>query len=155
MLRSLLHRIDPGRVIMAGVAAGIAYLLMQAADLRIFKLHTDDTQLLGRVFSANPRRSRTIGTAIHFINAIGLAHVYALVRHLLPGPSWLKGTFFALTEHTILWPISLLLDHYYSGRQDGTLARYNAVIPFIQGVLRHIAYGAVLGWLYSPPAREE
>src|SRR5690348_919105 len=144
----LLATIKPGRAVMAGLAGGFAYLIEQSIDLRVFRVNVDDIQLLGRFFSSNPRVWPAIGLAIHCFNAISLACVYALLGRYLPGPGWLRGIIFAQIENTLLWPITLILDRYHPGRKAGTLAAYNAPVPFLQGILRHLAYGAVLGLLY-------
>lgn len=144
----LLSTIKPGRVVIAGLAGGFAYLVEQAIDLRVFRVHTDDLQLLGRFFSPNPRVWQMVGFGLHCFNAVGLAGIYALFGRFLPGPGWLRGIMFAQIENTLLWPLALLLDRYHPGRKAGTLATYNAPIPFLQGILRHLAYGVVLGILY-------
>lgn len=140
---------DPRRAALAGALGAAAYLAEMAGDLALLGCPTNDLKLLGRPFSAHPRRWPAIGVAIHFANGVALAQVYAAVGHRLPGPSWLRGTLFTLVENTVFWGLVPLLDRYHPAIRAGELPRMNRPVPFAQQVLRHLAYGAVLGAVYG------
>lgn len=140
---------DPGQAALAGALGAVAYLAEMAIDLRAIPCPTNDLMLLGRPFSANPRVWPALGTVIHLFNGVALAQVYGAVGRRLPGPPWVRGAVFALIENALFWGIVPLLDRYHPAIQSGELPMMNRPVPFIQQVLRHIAYGVVLGAVYG------
>ncbi len=145
---------DPGRAALAGALGAAAYLAEMAVDLALIDCPTNDLKLLGRPFTANPRLWPVVGTAIHFANGVALAQVYAAAgRHRLPGPPWLRGTVFTLIENMLLWGLVPLFDRYHPAIRAGELPKMNHLVPFAQQVLRHLAYGAVLGAVYGDGRR--
>ncbi len=140
---------DPGRAALAGALGAAAYLAEMAVDLALIDCPTNDLMLLGRPFSANPRVWPWLGGAIHFGNGVALAQLYGLVGGRLPGPPWLRGIVFTLIENTLLWGLVPLFDRYHPAIRSGELPKMNRPVPFAQQVLRHIAYGAVLGAVYG------
>ena len=140
---------DPGRAALAGALGAAAYLGEMAIDLRLIDCPTKDLMLLGRPFSASRRVWPLLGTAIHFFNGVALAQVYGAVGGRLPGPPWLRGTVFTQIENSLFWGLVPLLDRYHPAIRSGELPKMNRPIPFAQQVLRHIAYGAVLGAAYG------
>ena len=140
---------DPARAALAGALGAAAYLAEMAVDLALIDCPTNDLMLLGRPFSANPRVWPWLGGTIHFGNGVALAQVYGLVEGRLPGPPWLRGVVFTLIENTLLWGLVPLFDRYHPAIRAGELPKMNRPIPFAQQVLRHIAYGAVLGVVYG------
>ena len=139
----------PGRAALAGALGAGAYLAEMAVDLALIDCPTNDLMLLGRPFSANPRVWPWLGGAIHFGNGVALAQLYGLVGGRLPGPPWLRGVVFTLIENTLLWGLVPLFDRYHPAIRAGELPKMNRPVPFAQQVLRHIAYGAVLGAVYG------
>ena len=121
---------------------------MLEADLRLTGRNVDDLMILGHPFVADPKRARALGAAIHAVNSVGLAMMYALVEPRLAGPPWWKGVLFANVENLLLYPITVFEDHHPAVR-DGLVDRYLNWPAFWQSVPRHIAYGAVLGVLYE------
>jgi hypothetical protein len=112
----------------------------------------DDLVILGRQFISNPNHARVVGGMIHAVNSVGLAALYALVEPRLPGPPWVRGVLFSNIENIVLYPITMFEDHHPAVR-DGQVDRYFNWPAFWQSVPRHIAYGAVLGTLYSRRGR--
>jgi hypothetical protein len=105
---------------------GAAFVAVLEADLRLTGRNVDDLMILGRPFTEDPTKARAVGMAIHVVNSLALASLYATLEGRLPGPGWVKGVIFANVENVILyWP------------------------AFWQSVPRHIAFGVVLGVLYD------
>lgn len=133
----------------AGIAGGVAYLAAMKADLALTENDTDDLVMLGGLFTTDRRAARRLGVAMHACNSMVAGIVYAgAARDLLPGPEWLRGTAFAIVENTALYPLALLEDLHPAIR-EGRLARYWTWTSFLQGTGRHVAFGAVMGVVYS------
>lgn len=138
----------PVAATVSGLAAGVAFLLVLEADLRLTGRNVDDLILLGRPMVRDPKHARRAGLAIHLVNSIALAQVYRLVENRLPGSPSVKGMTFANIENVLLYPATYLEDLHPAVR-DGQVDRYFSWPAFWQSVPRHIAYGAVLGSLYA------
>ena len=148
MLSKKVRRLDPTATVASGLAAGLAFVAVLEADLRLTGRNVDDLIVLGRPLVKEPKNARTVGAAIHMFNAVALAGVYALVEHRIPGPPWWRGVVFANVENAILYPLTILEDRHPAIR-DGQVDRYFNWPAFWQSVPRHLAYGAVLGSLYG------
>lgn len=142
------HALDPNAVAVSGIAAGAAFAAVLEADLRYTGRNVDDLIVLGRLFVGNPKNARAVGVAIHMLNSLALASLYAVLEQRIPGPPWLKGVVFANVENLILYPVTVFEDIHPAIR-DGQVDRYFNWPAFWQSVPRHIAYGAVLGILYG------
>jgi hypothetical protein len=140
--------LDPKAVMIAGLTAGAAFVAVLEADLRLTGRNVDDLMILGRPFAEEPTKARAIGAAIHAVNSLALATLYATLEPRLPGPAWLKGVVFANVENVILYPITVFEDIHPAIRL-GEVDRYFTWPAFWQSVPRHIAFGAVLGVLYE------
>lgn len=139
---------EPKTILVSGLAAGAAFALVLEADLRLTGNNVDDLLVLGSPFVADPKNARRLGGAIHAVNSVALAALYGQVRHWLPGPPWLRGVIFANVENLILYPITVL-ENLHPAVRTGLVDRYRTWPSFWQSVPRHIAYGAVLGILFS------
>lgn len=137
----------------AGLAGGAAFALVLEADLRLTGNRVDDFAVLGRPFVRDPGAAHAVGAAIHAINSVALAQVYALLEPRIPGSPWQKGVIFANVENLLLYPITIFEDLHPS-RRDGQVDSYVTWPSFLQSVPRHIAYGAVLGVIYDRLMRE-
>jgi hypothetical protein len=135
-------------VAVSGLAAGAAFVAVLEADLRLTGRNVDDLLILGRPFTEDPTKARAVGTAIHAVNSLVLASLYAALERRLPGPGWLKGVIFANVENVILYPITRFEDVHPAIR-TGQVDRYFNWSAFWQSIPRHIAFGAVLGVLYD------
>jgi hypothetical protein len=140
--------LDPKAVAISGLAAGAAFVAVLEADLRLTGRNVDDLMVLGSPFVAEPVKARALGGAIHTVNSIALASLYAMLERRLPGPAWVKGVIFANVENLILYPITRFEDLHPAIR-TGLVDRYFTWPAFWQSVPRHIAYGLVLGVLYE------
>ena len=142
------RQLDLRAVAVSGLAAGAAFVAVLEADLRLTGRNVDDLMILGRPFVADPARARAVGGAIHAVNSLALAGLYAILERRIPGPAWLKGVVFANLENVILYPITRFEDIHPAIR-TGQVDRYYNWPAFWQSVPRHIAFGAVLGLLYD------
>src|SRR5829696_5512282 len=105
-----IRQIDPKAVTISGLVAGAAFVAVLEADLRLTGRNVDDLMVLGRPFVEDPTKARAVGGAIHVINSLALASLYAMLERRLPGPAWLKGIIFANVESVVLYPITVLED---------------------------------------------
>jgi hypothetical protein len=140
---------DPQAATVAGVAASAVYLAEMAVDLPLLDCPTNDLLLLGGPFSRDRRVWPLLGTALHFTFGVALAQVYSAAGRRLPGPPWLRGVTFTMIENLLLWGAIPLFDRFHPAIRRGDLPKMNRPIPFLQQVLRHIAYGATLGIVYE------
>jgi hypothetical protein len=143
-----MREFDPKAVAVTGLAAGVTFVAVLETDLRLTGRNVDDLMVLGRPFTEEPAKARAIGGAIHVVNSIALASLYAVLERRIPGPAWLKGVIFANVENVILYPITRLEDIHPAIRL-GQVDRYFNWPAFWQSVPRHVAFGAVLGILYD------
>jgi hypothetical protein len=140
--------LDPKAVAISGLAAGAAFIAVLEADLRLTGRNVDDLMVLGSPFVAEPAQARALGGAIHAVNSLALASLYAMLERRLPGPAWLKGVVSANAENLILYPVTRFEDLHPAIR-TGLVDRYFTWPAFWQSVPRHIVYGLVLGVLYE------
>ena len=117
------RKLNPTAAVASGIAAGLAFVAVLEADLRLTGRNVDDLTVLGRPLVKEPKNARIVGAAIHMLNAVALAGVYALVEHRIPGPPWWKGVVFANVENVILYPLTILEDRHPAIR-DGQVDRY-------------------------------
>jgi hypothetical protein len=140
--------LNPKAVAISGLAAGAAFVAVLETDLRLTGRNVDDLMVLGRPFTEEPVKARVLGGAIHAVNSLALASLYAMLQRRIPGPPWLRGVIFANVENVILYPITRFEDIHPAIR-TGQVDRYFTWPAFWQSVPRHIAFGAVLGVLYD------
>ena len=140
---------DPKAALIAGLAAGTAYVATMEFDNRLSGINQDDLALVGRPLVEGPDHARTVGLPIHVFNSVSLALVYAALAHdRFPGPPWFRGALFAMLEDTVLYPLALL-ERYHPGIRNGEIDRYWNWSAYLLSIPRHVAYGAVLGSLYE------
>lgn len=141
--RRTLRRVAAGA--MAGVAAAGAYAMEQAVDLRALNYPTDDRLLLGRVVTRDNEDAKRIGLAMHLMNGAAVGIVYALIAEpRLPGSPLARGLTFTMGETLALFPL-MSLGRFHPAIKDGSLASYWTRTGFVQQVLRHVAFGVMLG----------
>jgi hypothetical protein len=148
MVGQQIRQLDAKAVAVSGLAAGAAFVAVLEADLRLTGRNVDDLMILGRPFFAEPTKARAIGGAIHALNSLALAGLYAMLERRIPGPAWLKGVVFANVENAILYPVTRFED-IHPAICTGQVDRYYNWPAFWQSVPRHTAFGAVLGMLYD------
>jgi hypothetical protein len=142
---------DIRRAALAGLAGAAAYLAEQYLDMRLLRFEGDDVRLLGQALTRRDPAWRAVGFALHATNGVALAIVYAaLLRNRLPGAPVLRGLLLGEVENAVLWPlVPLVIDRYHPAIRDGLTPRLNTPAYAAQAILRHLAYGAVLGGVYG------
>ena len=140
--------LDLRAVVLAGLAAGAAFVVVLETDLRLTGRNVDDLMLLGSPLVRDHRRARATGMVIHAVNSVALAALYARLVDRLSGPAWLRGVIFANVENALLYPLTAF-EEWHPAVRDGKLDRYWTWPAFLQSVPRHVAYGVVLGALYE------
>lgn len=140
---------------LAGVAGSFGYYAEQQLDIALLGTNSDDIKLIGALVTRNWPWWFLLGFAAHCVNGALLGVVYAKTfNRFLPGPGWLRGLILAQIENFVLWNILIrVVDRHHPAIQSGDLPKYDARIPFWQGVLRHVAYGIVLGQVYGERGR--
>ncbi|MFL5735206.1 MAG: hypothetical protein ACJ78Q_18775 [Chloroflexia bacterium] len=143
-------KVYTGRAVAAGFAGGTAYLASVWADNRLSSQHFDDLKLVGQVFTTRSPAWILQGLAAHFGFSVVVALLYAAWgARRLPGPSWMRGVLFLQLENAVLYPGAGLLMPVHAGVKSGQVpSLFERKV--IQGQLvRHIAFGLVLGWMYG------
>jgi hypothetical protein len=134
---------------LAGAIAGAAYLAVERIDNLISGRRLYDLLLLARPFVRSQSAANALGTIMHFCNSVALGMLYGSVAEpRLPGPSVVKGVTFLIIENTMLYPV-LALERWHPGRKSGEMGSYWSVRSYLWSMPRHLAYGAVLGWLFQ------
>ena len=129
----------------AGMAASGAYALAQTVDLELFDYPTDDFVLLGRMVTNDESLMRPVGAVMHFTNGALLGVAYALIaRDRLPGSPLVKGFSWTMMETFGLYPMAFL-ENLHPAVREGRLPSYLSGKGFAQQIVRHVAYGLVLG----------
>lgn len=142
---------DARRAVLAGVAGSAAYLAEHYLDLKLIPFPGDDLKLLGMLITRRAPAWQIAGVVTHFFNGAALALAYAaLARNRLPGPPLVRGLLLGQIENAVLFPlIPLLIDRYHPAIRAGALPALGRPAYAVQEALRHLAYGAVLGWVYG------
>ncbi len=145
--RKRIAALDHPQVIAAALASGSAYLAEMAVDMRLLHYPLNDIRMLGEMLGR--RRSwPLVGTAAHYSFSIFLAYVYAAyARERLPGPAWMRGLIFINIENGVLYPFAPLLDRFNPTIQSGEMPPVFSITGFVNQLLRHAAFGVVLGSL--------
>jgi hypothetical protein len=141
-------RINIPSAVFAGAAASAAYAGEMYLDIALTGNPLDDLQLLEGALRRRKARVPVLGMLVHLLNGSALGIVYAVVRPLLPGPNWLKGTLFGLLFVLGVWRLTPLLDRIHPLIRRGELPRFNTPVAFGQNIARHLIFGLVLGLLY-------
>lgn len=133
----------------AGAAAAAAWGLLEPLDRRVFSFPYSDIALLGKLVTRGPSW-RPAGWALHLVNG-GVAGIVVWAIHEWVGGSvlWLAVAF-AIAEHLLTYPLTLLTDRFHPARGAPELppmARSGRA--FAQATFRHLLFGVVLGLLLS------
>lgn len=130
------------------LAAGTAYLGTMWADNKLSSWEFDDLKLVGQMFSTKSPLWQMQGLVGHYSFSIAMTAIYIrYAQERLPGPRWLRGVLFLMLENTLLYPAGLLIDRIHAGMKAGQLPPLLHKKSFLGQVVRHIAFGIVLGIL--------
>lgn len=135
-----------GGALAGAVAAGV-WAAQQRADIALFGVRYDDTELLGKLVTRG-RHWRKVGLAMHVANGAAFGAAYAVAAPGAPGPGWLKGTTAALAENFATWPLVGLVDRLHPARAELPRLSGNPA-ALAQATWRHTLFGALLGTLES------
>ena len=128
---------------LAGALAAAIWAAQQPADMRLFGVPYDDTELLGKTVTRGPAW-RAVGVAMHLANGAAFGAVYARMASRSPAPGWATGLAAGMAEHLGSWPFVGLADRFHPAREDlPDLAGDRAA--FAQATWRHALFGVVLG----------
>lgn len=130
----------------AGALGGAAYAATMAADLRLLRYDADDYVLLGGALGLGPGPASRVGKGIHLVNSVALGVLFERIAYRqLPFAPAINGVVFATIENAVLYPV-FIVEHRHPLIRSGDLPSYWNGTAFFQGVVRHLAYGAVAGW---------
>ncbi len=135
------------RAIAAGATAAAAWAAVEPLDRRLFRFGYSDVALLGKAVTRGPRWRR-VGLALHCANGAGAGALYDAVAPRLRGGAVARGVQFAMAEHVLSYPLTMLTDRLHPARGDADLppmARSGRA--FAQATFRHLLFGVVLGAL--------
>ena len=148
------EKVDVPRAVGAGLAAGSAYLAAMWADGKLNSHPFNDLKLVGQLFTTRSPWWQLQGLAGHYGFSVVMALVYARwARAALPGPGWLKGVLFLMLENVVLYPLGVPADLYHAGVRAGEVPRIMTWKTFWGQVVRHLAFGVVLGSVYGARPR--
>lgn len=125
--------------------AAAVWALEQPLDKLLFASQYDDVEVLGRALT-NGDGWYPAGIALHIGNGAMFGAVYANVAPVLPLPPVLRGPTCALSEHLVLWPLTLVSDRWHPARKQLPELAGNRR-AFAQATIRHLLFGLVLGEL--------
>lgn len=143
--------VDTPRAIAVSIAAGTSYLAAMWLDNTLSSHKFNDIKLVGQIFTTKWPWWLVQGLAGHYSFSMIVALFYAkFVYPRVPGPDVLRGILFLNAENLAFYPGGLLVDRLHAGIRSGQLPPLLNEKTFMGQVVRHIAYGAVLGLLYKP-----
>ncbi|HEX3270535.1 MAG TPA: DUF6789 family protein [Ktedonobacterales bacterium] len=141
-------RVNFPSAVFAGATASAVYAGEMYLDIALTGNPLDDVQLLEGALRGRKARVPVLGMLVHLLNGSALGIVYAVVRPLLPGPNWLKGTLFGALFLVAVWPLTPVLDRIHPLIRRGELPKFNTPVALGQNIARHLIFGLVLGLLY-------
>jgi hypothetical protein len=136
----------------AGLAGGLAaavWGLVEPLDRRLFRFPYSDIAILG-LFVTRGAHWRAAGWALHVVNGVVAGLVFWAIYERLGGNAFWLAIAFALVEHVLTYPLTLLTDRFHPARgapQLPPMARSGRA--FAQATFRHLLFGVVLGLLVS------
>lgn len=147
---------DTRRAIRGAVAGAVAagvWAAQQRADIELFGVRYDDTELLGKLVTRGDGW-RPVGLALHICNGAAFGAAYAIAAKDVPGPGWAKGAAAGLTENFATWPLVGLVERYHPARRELPVLSGNSA-ALAQATWRHLLFGALLGELEARFNRED
>lgn len=132
---------------LAGAAAAAVWASIEPLDRRVFRFPYSDVAILGLLVTRGPAW-RPVGLALHIWNGAVAGAVFWALHRWLGGSVFLGAIAFALAEHLLTYPLTLLTDRFHPARgapQLPPMARSGRA--FAQATFRHLLFGVVLGLL--------
>jgi hypothetical protein len=129
----------------SGAIAAAVWAIAQPLDKLLFGSRYDDVELLGRAVVSGDGWYPA-GLALHMGNGAAFGALYSYVAPVLPLPSSLRGPTLALSEHLVIWPLTVASDRFHPAREQLPDLGGNRR-AFAQATFRHLLFGVVLGEL--------
>lgn len=133
----------------AGAAAAAVWGALEPLDRRAFRFPYSDIALLGKLVTRGPLW-RPAGWAVHVANGAVAGLVFQGVYEVVGGNLFWLAVGFAMVEHLLTYPLTLLTDRFHPARGAPELppmARSGRA--FAQATFRHLVFGVVLGLLVT------
>ncbi len=153
-----------GSVLLSGFAGTVVLTGLMAASQGYRLTRMNLPFMLGTMFTPDRQRARLIGFGVHMINGWLFATVYAAAFESLRRKTWWLGATIGVAHGLFVLlagmpALPALHPRMASEQQGPTPTRqlqppgflalnYGRRTP-LSVVLAHIAYGAILGWLYQ------
>ncbi len=150
--RRITRKWRPGQAAIDGLLATAVYSIAMEVDMAITGNRYSDVRFIQGFMgkrACEQQRFLLLAWVIHFLNGVALAEIYAaVVKHLLPGPDWLRGALFGELFLASAWAFVPLVDKYHPFIKSGELPKLATPVSLVQNVIRHLIFGLVLGWLH-------
>jgi hypothetical protein len=134
---------------LAGAGAAAVWGLVEPLDRRLFGFPYSDIAILGLLVTRGAHW-RAIGWTMHVVNGAIAGLVFWALYDTFGGNAFWFAIGFALVEHVVTYPLTLLTDRFHPARGAPELppmARSGRA--FAQATFRHLLFGVVLGLLVS------
>ncbi len=141
----------PGRAAAAGFIATIVYSIAMEGDKFLIGNRFSDVRFIEGILEgeASTKKGSILAWTIHVLNGIALAEIYAAIaKRLLPGPDLLKGAIFGELFIVGAWWLTPIADKHHPLIKNGELPKLANWTAFLRNIIRHLAFGLTLGWLY-------
>jgi hypothetical protein len=134
---------------LAGAAAAAVWGLAEPLDRRLFRFPYSDIAILGKLVTRGPHW-RAVGWTLHLVNGAVAGLVFWAVYTWIGGSAFPLAVAFALVEHLVTYPLTLLTDRFHPARGAPELPPMaHSWRAFAQATFRHVLFGVVLGVLVS------
>jgi hypothetical protein len=134
---------------LAGAVAAVVWGLLEPVDRRLFRFPYSDIAMLGKLATRGPNW-KPIGWVLHTVNGAVAGLVFWAVYEWIGGNAFWLAVAFALVEHLLTYPLTLLTDRFHPARGAPELPPLShSGRAFAQATFRHLVFGVVLGLLVS------
>ena len=134
---------------LAGGAAAAVWGLVEPLDRWLFRFPYSDIAILGLLVTRGPHW-RTAGWVLHVGNGVVAGLVFWAIYDRVGGNAFWLAVAFALVEHVVSYPLTILTDRFHPARGAPQLPPMSrSGRAFAQATFRHLLFGVVLGVLVS------
>ena len=134
---------------LAGAGAAAVWGAVEPLDRRLFRFPYSDIAILGKLVTRGPHW-RAAGWTLHVVNGAVAGLVFWAIHEWIGGSAFWLAIAFALVEHLLTYPLTLLTDRLHPARGAPALPPMSGSgRAFAQATFRHLLFGIVLGLLVS------